>query len=83
MLVVPSGADTAFWAARSRALGIAPAVVPHRHATVDALARAITALVRAVPSRDAVAALAAALRHERGDTEAALLIERLLLDRGS
>lgn len=61
---VPVQSDAGFWSARLVALGVAPAVVPLRRLTVDALAAALVRATRDPVYRRRAGALGARVRAE-------------------
>ncbi|GHA29489.1 hypothetical protein GCM10010345_37980 [Streptomyces canarius] len=63
---VPVRFDAGFWSSRLVALGVAPAVVPLRRLTVDALSAALLRATRDPAYRRRAAALGARVRGEDG-----------------
>lgn len=74
---VPIQFDGAFWAARLTALGLAPAPLPLRHLTPDALAAALRAAVHTPAFARRARDLAARLRTEDGVAPVAEALDRL------
>jgi UDP:flavonoid glycosyltransferase YjiC (YdhE family) len=77
-VVVPFLGDQFFWAARLRALGIAPAPVPRRGLTAAGLAKELRALLADGDAPGRAEAVAAAMRREDGVALAVARIEALV-----
>lgn len=76
-VTVPFFADQPFWAARVAGLGVAPAPLPRRQLSAEALARAIEVAATA-EVRERAAALGPRIAGEDGVGQAVTLIERVL-----
>ncbi|WEP00124.1 glycosyltransferase [Streptomyces sp. FXJ1.172] len=74
---VPVQFDAGFWSARLVALGVAPAAVPLRRLTVDALASALVRATREPPYRDRARTLGTRIREEDGTAPVLRALERL------
>ncbi|CAL9283565.1 O-mycaminosyltylonolide 6-deoxyallosyltransferase [Streptomyces sp. enrichment culture] len=74
---VPVQFDAGFWSARLVALGVAPAVVPLRRLTVDALAAALARAARDPAYRRRAEALGARIRGEDGTAPVLTAVARL------
>ncbi|MET8770132.1 glycosyltransferase [Streptomyces sp. NPDC004658] len=74
---VPVQFDAGFWSARLVGLGVAPAVVPLRRLTVDALSAALVRATRDPAYRRRAAALGARIRDEDGAGPVLAALERL------
>ncbi|MFH9670840.1 glycosyltransferase [Streptomyces sp. NPDC017405] len=74
---VPVQFDAGFWAARLVALGVAPAVVPLRGLTVEALAAALVRATRDPAYRRRAEALGARIRDEDGAAPVLAALDRL------
>lgn len=74
---VPVQFDAGFWAARLRALGVAPTALPLRRLREDELAAALTEAVRRPAYRGAAQDVAARLRAEDGAAPVLAAVERL------
>ncbi|MFF5532712.1 glycosyltransferase [Streptomyces cinerochromogenes] len=74
---VPVQFDAGFWSARLVALGVAPAVVPLRRLTVDALAAALVRATRDPVYRRRAGALGARVRAEDGAAPVLAALDRL------
>ncbi|MBL1084382.1 glycosyltransferase family 1 protein [Streptomyces actinomycinicus] len=74
---VPVQFDAGFWSARLVALGVAPAVVPLRRLTVDALAPALERATRDPACRRRAEALGARIRDEDGAAPVIAVLDRL------
>ncbi|MET9014296.1 glycosyltransferase [Streptomyces olivaceoviridis] len=74
---VPVQFDAGFWSARLVALGVAPAVVPLRRLTVDALSAALLRATRDPAYRRRAAALGARVRGEDGAAPVLAALARL------
>ncbi|MBB5928563.1 UDP:flavonoid glycosyltransferase YjiC (YdhE family) [Streptomyces echinatus] len=74
---VPVQFDAGFWSARLVALGVAPAVVPLRRLTVDALASALVRATRDPAYRRRADALGARIRGEDGTAPVLAALDRL------
>ncbi|MEU1011646.1 glycosyltransferase [Streptomyces sp. NPDC005890] len=74
---VPVQFDAGFWSARLVALGVAPAVVPLRRLTVDALSAALVRATRDPSYRRRADALAARIRDEDGTAPVLAALARL------
>ncbi|ALO98078.1 Putative UDP-glucose:sterol glucosyltransferase [Streptomyces hygroscopicus subsp. limoneus] len=74
---VPVQFDAGFWSARLVALGVAPAVVPLRRLTVDALSTALLRATRDPAYRRRAAALGARVRGEDGAAPVLAALARL------
>jgi UDP:flavonoid glycosyltransferase YjiC (YdhE family) len=74
-VVIPHIGDQRYWAARLRALGVAPAAVALEQVTAATLADRLHTTL-APQMREAAAALGAEVRHETGVENAIRLIEQ-------
>ncbi len=79
-IVVPFGGDQFFWAERLRAAGVAPRYVPYTRITARTLGGMLEFAERR-EVRERARRLGEAVREERGVTEAAAGIERLVRER--
>jgi UDP:flavonoid glycosyltransferase YjiC (YdhE family) len=75
---VPVQFDAGFWSARLVALGVAPAVVPLRRLTVDALATALVRATRDPAYRRRAGSLGARIRGEDGTAPVLSALDRLV-----
>ncbi|QHA08548.1 glycosyltransferase [Streptomyces broussonetiae] len=74
---VPVQFDAGFWSARLVALGVAPAAVPLRRLTVDALSSALVQATREPPYRDRARTLGIRIRGEDGTAPVLKALQRL------
>ncbi|MEU6507109.1 glycosyltransferase [Streptomyces sp. NPDC046942] len=74
---VPVQFDAGFWSTRLIALGVAPAAVPLRHLTVDALSSALVRATREPVYRDRARILGTRIRAEDGVAPVLAALERL------
>ncbi|WP_318205908.1 glycosyltransferase [Streptomyces sp. SCL15-4] len=76
-VLVPVQFDAGFWSARLVALGVAPAVVPLRRLSADALASALSRAARDPAYRRRAESLGARIRGEDGTAPVLAALERL------
>jgi sterol 3beta-glucosyltransferase len=76
-VAVPALLDQPFWAARLHRLGVAPAPLPQRGLTADALAAAVHACLDNPGYRDRAAAVAGRIRAEDGAAAVLAMINEL------
>jgi len=74
---VPVAFDQPFWADRLRRLGVAPAAIPLRHLTAEALGAALSACLSGTAYRERAAELARRVRDEDGAAPILALVDRL------
>jgi UDP:flavonoid glycosyltransferase YjiC (YdhE family) len=82
-VAVPFFADQPFWAARLRALGVAPPAVPMRRLSADRLGAAVAAALSDTGMRDRATRVGAVLRSEDGVGRACEVLEGWAADRAN